>query len=109
MNLRTEITYKNKDLKTISKCEQSLKDYSDMLSLDLKRIITDIEDLLYLSTGSKSKNQWSEAELIAFEKIKHKILDKAGEISRLPENIFDADENENAASSFWDRLFNSKE
>jgi hypothetical protein len=109
VNLRTQVTYKNRDLKTISKCEYALKDYTDMLSLDLKRIITDIEDLLYMATGGKSKADWQELELLAFEKIKHKILDKAGEIGRLPENIFDADQCENSASSFWDRLFNSKE
>lgn len=108
MNLRTQVTYKNKSMQTISRCEYSLKDYADMLSLDLKRIITDIEDLVYVATGSKAKAEWPETELLAFEKIKHKILDKAGEISRLPENIFDADESENNVSNFWEKFFNSK-
>lgn len=109
VNLKAQITYKNKDMKTVSKCEYDLRDYTDMLSLDLKRIITDIEDLVYIASGSKSKDGWAENELIAFEKIKHKILDKAGEIGRLPENIFDADECENSASSFWGKIFNSRE
>jgi hypothetical protein len=95
-------------METISRCEYPLKDYTDMLSLDLKRIITDIEDLVYMATGSKSKADWPESELLAFEKIKHKILDKAGEIGRLPENIFNADECGNNVSNFWDRFFNSK-
>lgn len=107
VNLRTQVIYRNRDLKTISKCEYSLRDYADMLSLDLKRVITDVEDLVYMLNGNKSKDDWSEAEILAFNKIKHKILDKAGEIGRLPENIFDADENDNSAASFWDRLFNN--
>lgn len=80
-----------------------------MLSLDLKRIITDVEDLVYALNGDCSKEEWSDETLAAFNKIKHKILDKAGEIGRLPENIFDADEDGNEVSSFWDRFFNPKE
>lgn len=80
-----------------------------MLSLDLKRIITDIEDLVYMTNGNKSKDDWNETELMAFNKIKHKILDKAGEIGRLPENIQDAEECGDTPSSFWDRIFNTKE
>lgn len=96
-------------MKAVSKCEYDLRDYTDMLSLDLKRIITDVEDLVYIATGGKSKEDWHENELLAFEKIKHKILDKAGEIGRLPENIFDSDACDKSTSSFWDRIFNSKE
>ena len=43
-------------------------------------------------SGKSNKEDWSDEELAAFEKIKHKLLDKAGEIGRLPENIFDANE-----------------
>lgn len=96
-------------MEVISKCEYTLRDYADILSLDLKRIITDIEDLAYMMKESRSKDDWTELEIIAFNKIKHKILDKAGEIERLPENIFDADKANNTPSSFWDRMFNAKE
>lgn len=109
MNLIAKIEYKNKNLETIHSCEYSLKDYLEMLSLDLKRIITDIEDLAYLINGNTIKEDWNEAELIMFNKIRSKILDKAGEIGRLSENIYDADTCRNTASSFWDELFNRKE
>ena len=56
VNLKAQITYRNKDMKTVSKCEYDLRDYTDMLSLDLKRIITDIEDLVYIASGSRSKD-----------------------------------------------------
>lgn len=109
MKLRTKIVYKNKNLEPISECEYELADYTDMVSLELKRIITDIEDLMYMENGNRSKDEWGEAEVIQFNKIKHKILDKAGEIQRLPETIFDAETSKSSALSFWSELFNRKE
>lgn len=58
-----------------------------MLRLDLLKTITDIEDLLYVTTGGKSKKEWPEDVTYAFNRIKHRILDKAGDISRLPETL----------------------
>ena len=46
MNLKTQVTYKNKDLATIQVCEYALQDYADMISMDLKRVITDVEDMV---------------------------------------------------------------
>lgn len=108
MNLKAKVVYKNRNLKTISECEYNLKDYTDMLSMDLKRIISDVEDLVYSMTGSKSKEDWNESDILAFNRIKHKILDKAGEIERLPVNIFDGDNDAGSISSFWDSLFNTR-
>lgn len=107
MNLKTKIAYKNKNLETIQECEYPLQDYMDMISLDLKKIITDVEDLVYMTNGNRPKNEWSEAEIILFNKIKHKILDKAGEVSRVPQCLFDADAMAelNTPASFWDRFF----
>lgn len=79
-----------------------------MISMDLKRVITDVEDMVQASTGNISKDEWPAEVLYEFNKVKHKLLDKAGEISRLPGNIFDADQRENSVSSFWDRVFNTK-
>lgn len=104
MNLRVEVDYKNKNLKTVNSCKYDLKDYTEMISLDWKRIITDIEDLCYMMNDGKSKDEWNGSELSAFNKIKHKILDKAGEIERLSDNIYDADEHEDSITSFWDKL-----
>lgn len=109
MKLRARIQYKNKELRTVCDCEYSLKDYTDMLSLDLKRIISDVEDLVYGMNGNLPKDEWRESDLLAFNKIKHKILDKAGEVERLPDNIFDADVEVNSMSAFWDRVLNRKD
>lgn len=80
-----------------------------MLSLDLKRIITDVEDLAYMINGNTVKEEWNEAELILFNKIRSKILDKAGELGRLSDNIYDADTHNDRVSKFWDELFGGKE
>lgn len=106
MNLKAKVVYKNRDLKPISECEYDLKDYTQMMSFDMKRIITDIEDLIYTMYGSKSKYEWDESTVAQFNKIKHKILDKAGELERLSDNIFDADTEYGSVDSFFDRLLN---
>lgn len=58
-----------------------------MLKADLLRLITDIEDLCYSVNGNRPKDEWSDETWSTFCKLKHKLLDKAGEISRLPANI----------------------
>lgn len=72
--------------------------------MDLKRIITDVEDMIYAMNNNLPKEEWGENELMAFAKIRSKILDKAGEVARLPESIFDADAEKGCMASFWDRL-----
>ena len=109
MDLKVNVAYKNKNLETIQTCEYQLKDYTDMLSTGLKRIISDVEDLVYIMNGNRPKDEWNDSEIIVFNKIKHKLFDKAGEVSRIPDEIFDADIQKNAISSFWDRLFNTED
>ena len=79
-----------------------------MISMDLKRVISDIEDMVYACTSNLSKEEWPAEVLCDFNRVKHKLLDKAGEIGRLPGNIFDADRETNSVSNFWDKIFNSK-
>ena len=107
LNLKARVEYKNRNLETVQVCEYPFQDYVDMISLDLKKIITDVEDLIYMMNGNRPKNEWSEAEIILFNRIKHKILDKAGEVGRLPQCLFDANSivEINTPASFWDKLF----
>lgn len=75
-----------------------------MLSLDLKRVITDVEDLIYTINGGCPKDEWDKETLALFSKIRSKILDKAGEIDRLPSCIFDADADKGSVAGFWDKI-----
>lgn len=63
-----------------------------MLRLDLLRVISDVEDLVYRLNDHKPKSEWNDEVWSAFCHIKHKILDKAGDIGRLPENIHEQDD-----------------
>ena len=38
----------------------------------------------------KPREEWTPNSLAAFGKVKHKLLDKAGDIGRLPETVFEA-------------------
>ena len=63
---------------------------------------------MYSVNGNKPKDKWTEADMLIFNKIKHKILDKAGEIGRLPENMYIPSAEEAASVSFWETLFKGK-
>lgn len=109
MNLKARVTYRNRNMETIQECDYDLQDYVDMLSMDMKRIISDVEDLVYTANGNISKEDWDEPQILMFNKIKHKLLDKAGELSRLPSTLYDGDiETDNRPASFWRKVFDDK-
>ena len=85
--LGVQVVYRNRDMEPIYSKTYSLAEYTDMLRNDLLRLVTDVEDLCYAANGNKPKDEWSDATFSAFNKIKHKLLDKAGDIGRLPQNI----------------------
>ena len=60
-----------------------------MIRVDLLRLITDVEDMVYRMNRNKPKEEWSDESWETFCRIKHKILDKAGDIGRLPDNVFE--------------------
>lgn len=85
--LCVQVVYRNKDMDPVYTKTYSLKEYTDMLRADLLRLVTDVEDLCYAANGNREKTEWSDETFEGFNKIKHKLLDKAGDIARLPENI----------------------
>ena len=58
-----------------------------MLRLDLMRLIGDVEDMCEAATRTPYKEDWPSAILDKFLHVKHRLLDKAGEIGRLPDNL----------------------
>lgn len=72
-----------------------------MIRTDLFRTISDIENLFYRLNGGKPKKEWSRKDITEFDAMKHRLLDKAGAISRLPECLIaekDAKDGEIAGS-----------
>lgn len=86
--LNVSVEYKNKDMKTVCEKKYSLSEYTALISLDIKRIIMDVEDLVYLLEDGSSKDDWSEDALKSFSRIRHKLLDRAGDIERLTDNLY---------------------
>lgn len=85
--MHVKITYRNARLEPVVTQLYSLDDYTSMLKNDLHKIITDIEDTFYVACGNKHKDEWPDEVWAGFMRIKHKLLDKAGDIGRIPENI----------------------
>ena len=85
-DFNVKIEYKNKDLETVVEKEYSFIDYTEMLNIELKRILMDVEDAFYYFSG-KQKSEWSPEMSEKFNKIRHKLLDQANAIKRLPENL----------------------
>ena len=81
------VTYRDRERRPTYTKLYSIAEYTEMLRADLLRTITDIEDLCYAANDNKPKEDWSDETFSEFNKIKHKILDKAGDIGRLPENL----------------------
>lgn len=86
-DIRVRVEYKNRDMKTWSVREYELRDYTDMLRLDLLRLIGDVESTVEAATGTVVKEDWPGDVNRLFLYVKHKLLDKAGEIGRLPDNL----------------------
>lgn len=86
-DFRVKIEYKNKDLETVVEKEYDFIDYTEMLNLELKRILMDVEDAFYYLSGNKQKQDWSPELTERFQKIRHKLLDQANAARRLPDNL----------------------
>lgn len=54
--------------------------------MDLFRALGEIEELCEMMTG-QSKGDWDDDELLAFERVRRRILNRAGAIGRLPDNL----------------------
>lgn len=106
--LGVKVVYRNEKLDPVYEMTYSLKEYTDMLRADLLRQITDIEDMQYAVNDNKPKTEWTDDSWVNFCRIKHKLLDKAGDIGRLPENIFECDATDKSQSEFVADVLNDK-
>ena len=81
------IQYKNKNLETVVEKEYDFISYTEMLNLELMRLIMEIEDAFYYFSDNKQKEEWSPEAKERFQKIRHKMLDQANAIKRLPQTL----------------------
>ena len=81
------VVYRDKDLQPTYTKTYSLGEYSDNIRADLQGLVGEVETLGYIANNNKPKEEWSDESFAVFSRIKHKLLDKAGEIGRLTSNI----------------------
>lgn len=82
-----KIEYKNEKMETVVEKEYDFKQYVEMLRQELMKDIVEIEDAFYDLSGNKQKHEWDENLTRRFKRIRHKLLDQANAIQRLPQNL----------------------
>lgn len=82
-----KIEYKNQNLETVVEKEYDLISYTEMLNLELMRLIMEVEDAFYVFSGNRQKKDWDPEMMDRFKRIRHKMLDEANAIKRLPSNL----------------------
>ncbi len=100
--LKVKVVYRDRDLNPTSEKTYLLRDYTDMLKMDILRAVTDVEDLVYITNGNKPKEEWSDDTWTAFQRIRHKLLDKAGSIGRLPNDIIQTGDEHDGKTAMGD-------
>lgn len=83
-----KITYRNRALESVSQRILPLNDYCREQRQNLMHIIADVETAFYALLDNKSKEDWTPETMEAFQKIRHRILDAANNIERLPRNLY---------------------
>ena len=83
-----KITYKNRNLEDVGGRVYDLQQYAEVLKLEIMCTIMDVEDAFYTLQDSKAKEEWSTETMAQFQKIRHKMLDQANAIERLPQNLY---------------------
>lgn len=82
-----KIEYKNENLETVVEKEYDFPIYTDMMYEKLMGVIAEIESAFYYFSDGKSKDRWDENTLSRFKSIRHKLLDEANALKRLPNNL----------------------
>lgn len=93
------IVYKNRTLEPVTQKAYSLTDYCQEQKLHLMHIIADVENAFYNMQDNKSKEDWDAKVMVDFQHIRHKLLDTANSIERLPKNLFYKGQNVDAVNS----------
>ena len=93
------ITYKNRTLEPVNQKSYPFADYCQEQKLHLMHIIADVENAFYDMQGNKSKEDWDERTMASFQHIRHKLLDAANGIERLPRNLFYKGQNVSSVNS----------
>ena len=82
-----KVSYRNKDVSDMREWTYDFKQYTEMMKRELTRVIMEVEDVIYHLQGSRSKDDWDTETMDRFQKIRHKLLDQANAVERLPYSL----------------------
>lgn len=85
-NLSVAVSYKGKNGKENIHV-YDFKQYTEIIKMELLRIILDVEDAFIYMQNGIPKEDWPEELNTRFQKIRHKLLDEANAVYRIPENL----------------------
>ena len=81
------VEYRNRDMEKVGERSFYFQEYADLIALEIKRIILDVEDMVYRVEEQHPKANWSSENMVDFQKIRHKLLDEANSVARLPQQL----------------------
>lgn len=81
------ITYKNRALEPVGERSYPFESYCAEQKFNITRTLIDIENAFYRFEKGKPKELWDKEEQEFFQHIRHKLLDVANNIERLPQNL----------------------
>lgn len=83
-----KISYRNKEKEVVNERTYGLVNYCQQMKIGIMKTIADIENAFYEMQGNKSKEDWNDDTMTKFQHIRHKLLDSANNIERLPNNLY---------------------
>lgn len=93
------IIYKNRALEPVKQKSYSLQDYCQEQKIKLMHTIMDVENAFYRLQNEKCKDDWDVDTMNEFQHIRHKLLDAANGIERLPKQLCYKGQNVGSVSS----------
>lgn len=108
MKKTVRIEYKNTEGVLVGTEDMELGEYTAVKKLALQRVIGDVEKLIYTMNGNQPRAQWGEEITKQFAAIRRQLLDVAGDIGRIPEQMTCECEarKDNGIQKFWEQIFN---
>lgn len=80
------VTYKNSQLDQVRTRTYRFDEYCNDLRNNVLAAIGEVELAMGVAQGDPDKSKWSESSMEHFKKVRHKLLDVANNVSRLPTN-----------------------
>lgn len=106
-DIGVRVVYRNRDMEPSYTETYTLEEYTAMIRTDLHRLVSDVEELCYAANEGRAKEEWTDETFYGFNKIKHKLLDKAGEVERIPQNLVEI--TREPLTNFVARIIDEKE